>query len=99
MGYHAAISPLLATAIGVPPNDTPHITCDICGTARLEVVTRRGGPAAWFLNQRNPPGTGWVLAWPEDGTIIAHCRGCKPQPAGAPRQDRVYKRLLKGLCR
>lgn len=92
MGYHAAIAPALAAWAGLPPNDPPHITCDTCGD-RIDVVGRRG-PHAWFMNQRNPPGTGWVMRWPDDGTVQAWCPKCSHM---APRPKRKRGRV-KRIC-
>lgn len=73
--------------LGLAPRE-PHITCEICHGVLSVLRKRDGYPAAWFMNRRNPPGTGWRISWPGDGTVIAYCPSCKPVPAASqPRKQ------------
>lgn len=89
MPYHAAVSLELAAMVGYtgPVNTEPHITCDACGT-RLNIITRKGYPASWFMNRRNPPGTGWRITWWSEGGVSAWCPRCKPIPAAVIKESK-----------
>ena len=75
MTYHAGIGPgFERIGLPIPPRE-PHVTCDGCGIAEL-AVTRTGGPKAWLLAKKAPPG--WKLVRVEEPFSRKDwCQKCK----------------------
>lgn len=77
MSYRCGIGEGLAKKLGIAPGP-PMITCDRC-SIYLVARTKSGGPPAWLLNNRAPPG--WELIRHEDptGAILRedYCPACR----------------------
>lgn len=75
MTYHAGIG-LGMVAMGLAPRD-PHVTCDGAGcSAMVSAVTASGGPPAWMIKRKAPPG--WKLERTEEPFARKdYCPSCK----------------------
>ncbi len=75
MTYRAGLG-LGMAKLGFTPGP-PHVFCDTCG-CRRSAETKSGGPAAWLLKRKAPPG--WLLIRSESNGEISrldYCPHCK----------------------